>query len=135
MDLNNTKPIFSIMVHEPTANTDRFMDQLPLQQQSTTSITALSSTTNSHNESYDSTEAWRVPEGSHTFFFRATAFETEQLRRISGQPFMNHDQPSPRKEAELLRTDPLTGCTDKTKPTKPPKSGTEESQRRKFCVE
>jgi len=78
MDLNKTKPIFSVMVYESTANTDKFTDQLPLQQQSTASIKALSSTTNSdcneetsepchdesaqqHNESYDSTEAWCVP--------------------------------------------------------------------------
>lgn len=46
-DLNKTKPIFSVMVYELTANTDRFTDKLPLQQQSTTSIPTLSSTTNS----------------------------------------------------------------------------------------
>ncbi|AES69093.1 hypothetical protein MTR_3g022210 [Medicago truncatula] len=46
-DLNKTKTIFSVMVYELTANTDRFTDKLPLQQQSTTSIPTLSSTTNS----------------------------------------------------------------------------------------
>jgi len=62
------------MVYELIANTDRFTDQLPQQQQSTTSITTLSSTKNSdyseetseprqgesaqqHNEFYDSAEA------------------------------------------------------------------------------